>query len=81
MIVLARRPYDPRMWCAMAGCYESLSKDDEAMKCYERAACHDDRLTSFKFHTDIPSYVSDCQSLSKGRHAVMQRGDRDAEAG
>lgn len=37
------RPYDPRMWCAMAGCYEALNKDDEAVKCYERAALHDDR--------------------------------------
>ncbi len=27
----------------MAGCYEFLTKDNEAIKCYERAAVYDDR--------------------------------------
>ena len=32
------------MWCAMAKCYETLpNKQDEAIKCYERAECNKDR--------------------------------------
>ena len=38
------RPYDARMWCAMAKCYESLpDKHEEAIKCYERAEGNTDR--------------------------------------
>ncbi|KAG0233497.1 Anaphase-promoting complex subunit 23 [Actinomortierella wolfii] len=33
----ALRPYDGRMWCAMAECYESLGQDLAAIKCYTRA--------------------------------------------
>jgi anaphase-promoting complex subunit 8 len=38
------RPYDPRMWRAMASCYEALHRTEDAIKCYERAVCHADRL-------------------------------------
>ena len=31
----ALRPYDSRMWCAMAGCYKQLGKKPEAIKCYQ----------------------------------------------
>jgi anaphase-promoting complex subunit 8 len=37
------RPYDARMWCALAGCYEKLHRVQEAIKCYKRAECHNDR--------------------------------------
>jgi len=37
------RPYDARMWCALAGCYEKLHRTQEAIKCYKRAECHNDR--------------------------------------
>ncbi|RUS31263.1 putative cell division cycle [Jimgerdemannia flammicorona] len=30
-------PYDGRMWCATANCYENLERDVEAIKCYKRA--------------------------------------------
>ncbi len=33
----ALRPYDPRMWCAMAESYERLHRIDDAIKCYLRA--------------------------------------------
>eukprot|EP00741_Cyanophora_paradoxa_P019140 tig00021126_g18480.t1 len=36
-------PYDARMWCAMADCYEKMQRWHEAIKCYERAECHSDR--------------------------------------
>ena len=31
------------MWCAMAGCYEELSRTHDAIQCYERAESHKDR--------------------------------------
>jgi tetratricopeptide (TPR) repeat protein len=31
------RPYDPRMWCALAEMYETLGRDSEAIKSYKRA--------------------------------------------
>lgn len=37
------RPYDPRMWCAMAECYEMTGNLMEALKCYQRAECNKDR--------------------------------------
>jgi len=37
------RPYDARMWAALAGCYEKLHRTQEAIKCYKRAECHNDR--------------------------------------
>ena len=39
----ALRPYDARMWCAMAGCYEQLGRAEEAIKCYLRARKTGDR--------------------------------------
>ena len=36
------RPYDPRMWCALAGCYEKQNRNNEAIKCYKRAECNND---------------------------------------
>ena len=39
----ALRPYDSRMWCAMAGCYKQLVKKPEAIKCYQRAEMNNDR--------------------------------------
>ena len=39
----ALRPYDSRMWCAMAGCYKQLGKKPEAIKCYQRAESNNDR--------------------------------------
>ena len=32
------RPYDSRMWCAMAGCYKGLQRMKEAIQCYQVAA-------------------------------------------
>ena len=37
------RPYDSRMWCALANCYQNLDKKQEAIKCYIRADRHIDR--------------------------------------
>ncbi len=37
------RPYDARMWRALASCYEALDRPDDAIKCLERAVCHADR--------------------------------------
>ena len=39
----ALRPYDARMWCAMAGCYKHLGRTTEAIKCYQRAETSGDR--------------------------------------
>ena len=39
----ALRPYDARMWCAMAGCYKHLRRTSEAIKCYQRAETSGDR--------------------------------------
>lgn len=39
----ALRPYDARMWCAMAGCYKLLNRKQEAIKCYQRAESNHDR--------------------------------------
>ncbi|KAH8068690.1 hypothetical protein JL721_6551 [Aureococcus anophagefferens] len=36
------RPYDARMWIAIAQCHEKLHRVDDAIKGYERAAAHDD---------------------------------------
>ena len=38
----ALRPYDARMWCAMAGCYKQLARTQEAIQCYKRAVGNDD---------------------------------------
>lgn len=35
------RPYDARMWRALANCYQTLQQDDEARDCYKRAAACD----------------------------------------
>lgn len=37
------RPYDSRMWCAIAGCYEEMGREADAIKCYERASGLQDR--------------------------------------
>ena len=37
------RPYDARMWCAMAGCYKLLGRKPDAIKCYQRAEESGDR--------------------------------------
>ena len=37
------RPYDARMWCAMAGCYKLLNRRNDAIKCYQRAEANNDR--------------------------------------
>ena len=37
------RPFDPRMWCAMADAYEKLSLIDDAIRCFRRAEAYDDR--------------------------------------
>ena len=37
------RPYDARMWCALAGCYAHLDRTEEAVRCYSRAEVHGDR--------------------------------------
>jgi len=34
---LSFRPYDARIWCAMAACYEEVGRVSDAIKCYERA--------------------------------------------
>jgi anaphase-promoting complex subunit 8 len=39
----AIRPYDARMWCAVAGCFEAMSRLEEAIKCYQRAESNNDR--------------------------------------
>ena len=39
----ALRPYDARMWCAMAGCFKLLGRKQEAIQCYKRAESNDDR--------------------------------------
>lgn len=39
----ALRPYDARMWCAMAGCYKLLNRKQDAIKCYQRAESNYDR--------------------------------------
>jgi anaphase-promoting complex subunit 8 len=39
----AIRPYDGRMWCAMAECYEYLDQDLAAIKCYTRALLGSDQ--------------------------------------
>ena len=39
----ALRPYDSRMWCAMAGCYKLLNRKADAIKCYQRAESNHDR--------------------------------------
>ena len=39
----ALRPYDARMWCAMAGCYKLLQRKPEAIRCYQRAESNHDR--------------------------------------
>ena len=39
----ALRPYDARMWCAMAGCYKLLNRKQDAIKCYQRAESNHDR--------------------------------------
>lgn len=39
----AIRPYDGRMWCAMAECYECLGQDLAAIKCYTRALLGSDQ--------------------------------------
>ena len=31
------------MWCALGACYESLDRDDEAIRYYERAVGYQDR--------------------------------------
>jgi anaphase-promoting complex subunit 8 len=36
------RPNDARMWCALGGCYEKLSKSDEAIGCIKRAVANQD---------------------------------------
>lgn len=38
----ALRPYDARMWCAMAECYETVNVD-LAIKCYKRAEANQDK--------------------------------------
>ena len=40
------RPYDARMWRAMADCYTALERSDDAIKCLERAVCHVDRCVA-----------------------------------
>ena len=37
------RPSDARMWCALGNCYKRLERNDEAIRCLERAAQSDDR--------------------------------------
>lgn len=37
------KPYDPRMWCAMAETYERLNRTQDAIKCYLRAEGNQDR--------------------------------------
>ncbi len=39
----AIRPYDGRIWCAMAECYEYLDQDLAAIKCYTRALLGSDQ--------------------------------------
>ena len=31
------RPFDSRMWCALANCYEMSSENKNAIVCYQRA--------------------------------------------
>ena len=40
---VALRPYDARMWCAMAECYEKVGNVEQAIKCYQRAEANNDR--------------------------------------
>ena len=40
------RPYDSRMWCALGSCYSEMDRVDDAIKCYERAACAGDRCVA-----------------------------------
>ena len=51
------RPYDSRMWCAMAGCYKGLQRMKEAIQCYQVAAALGDPrglLTSHPIRTPPP---------------------------
>ena len=50
------RPYDSRMWCAVAGCHEQLNQIDEAIKCYSRAVDNDDGEVSLLLY--CYSYLS-----------------------
>jgi anaphase-promoting complex subunit 8 len=36
------RPYDARMWCALGGCFENLGRQDDAVRCFERAIANRD---------------------------------------
>eukprot|EP01080_Neovahlkampfia_damariscottae_P007512 gene7512-11836_t len=40
------KPYDPRMWIALGNIYESISKFEDAIKCYERAKLKDTQGTA-----------------------------------
>ena len=58
----ALRPYDARMWCAMAGCYKHLRRTSEAIKCYQRAETSGDRegteIVGFACRIDVVRQTS-----------------------
>jgi anaphase-promoting complex subunit 8 len=57
----ALRPYDPRLWCALAESFEKLDRIDDAIKCYLRAEGNQDRegialLRLAKLHAQLSGF-------------------------
>jgi len=79
----ALRPYDARMWCAVAGCYRQLGQKQEAIKCYQRAEKNDDRegiafaelARLFREVAPAPRHLMRCTPPPRRVHRVPQEGD------
>lgn len=69
------RPYDARMWCALAGCYEKLHRVQEAIKCYKRAECHNDRegIAAQRLATLFSEKLHDREQAGKFRLCLSRR--------
>lgn len=50
--LLARRPYDARMWIAMGNCLEKLGKRAEAISTYERVSLRAANIFPLKIVVD-----------------------------
>jgi tetratricopeptide (TPR) repeat protein len=75
------RPYDARMWCALASCYDALGRADDAIKCYERAACHVDKYGGLRVLADSHCKFTHVLLSVSGLLLHLQRGHRYLEAG
>jgi len=76
------RPYDARIWCAMAACYEEVGRVGDAIKCYERAESYSEgevRRLSW-FDSESTFSLTHAHALPHTHHGTRTRTRTTAHA-